>query len=53
LKKATILLEEWTVILIRACIGGDDLAETELETAEQRIHHSSAYPSRLLLPITP
>ncbi|NSW58628.1 MAG: CocE/NonD family hydrolase [Armatimonadetes bacterium] len=30
--------------------GGDDLIETQLVTARQRVHHSAAYPSRLILP---
>jgi len=33
--------------------GGNDLAETKMETAEQQIHHSSTYPSRLVLPVSP
>ena len=31
--------------------GGDDMAETELVTARQSIHHSAAHPSRLILPV--
>lgn len=31
--------------------GGNDLAETELLTAEQTVWHSAAYPSRLVLPV--
>jgi hypothetical protein len=31
--------------------GGDDMAETELVTARQSVHHSAAHPSRLILPV--
>ena len=32
--------------------GRDDLADVELCTAEQKVYHSSTYPSRLLLPVS-
>ena len=31
--------------------GGNDLAETELVTARQVIHHSRRNPSRIVLPV--
>lgn len=31
--------------------GRNDLVDTELKKAEQTIHHSPAYPSRLILPV--
>lgn len=32
--------------------GGADLFETDSQTAQQAVHHSKAYPSRLILPVT-
>jgi len=33
--------------------GGDDLAEVEMVPATQTVHHSEAYPARLVLPVDP
>ncbi len=30
--------------------GGDDLAEMEMQPADQTVHHSAAWPSRIILP---